>query len=432
MNLTSGKQAKRVRIYVNESDHIGAFPVPLRIVEFLRRHNAVGATVFRGGVGFGSSGRIHTVNIVDLAADLPVIIEWVDVEERVEQLLPELLTMVTPGLVTVEDTFIALCMYQPIRDVSSELPVAAVMVRDPIVVGPDSSARQIVDRMREHGLRGIPVVEEAIPIGIITGSDLIARAGLGVRMSLLPGLDPHEVGHTLDRLHRVVARDIMTAPVVVVPEGLPLSQAASIMVTHKLKRLPVVDERGALIGIVSRVDLLRTVTDCPERDRASEPDRASNGHVRLEKVMRRDVPTVFPDTPIAQVVQAVVSTRLNRALVVDAQRRVVGIITGVELLQRVTPALRPSALAALMHRLPFLHLSSDEVESERHARARTAQDLMTTNFVTAKPDTHLQEVITTMVQGSHKLVAVVDNDDQLLGVVDRADVLRGMLSLHRT
>jgi len=143
---------------------------------------------------------------------------------------------------------------------------------------------------------------------------------------------------------RLSARDIMTAPVVVVPESLPLSQAASIMVTHKLKRLPVVDERGAIVGIVSRVDILRTITDTPQPTRASEHDIKSNGHVRLEKLMRRDVPTVFPDTLIAQVVQAVVSTRLNRALVVDAERRVVGLITGLELLQRVTPALRPSAL----------------------------------------------------------------------------------------
>ena len=168
--------------------------------------------------------------------------------------------------------------------------------------------------------------------------------------------------------------------------------------------------------------------DALERTRGSERDIKSNGHVTLEKFMRRDVPTVFPDTSIAQVVQAVVSTRLNRALVVDAQRHVVGLITGLELLQRVTPALRPSALAALMHRLPFLHPSSEEVESERHARARTAKDLMTTNFVTAKPDTHLQEVIATMVQGTHKLVAVVDNDARLLGAIDRADVLRGLLS----
>ena len=241
MNLTSGKQAKRVRFYLNESDQIGSLPLATRIIEVLRRHNAAGATVLRGAVGFGSSGRIHTVNFVDLAADLPVIVEWIDIAERVDKLLPELLSMVTPGLVTVEDTYVALCTAQPIRDVSNELPVGAVMIRDPAFVGPDTTARQIVDRMRERRLRGMPVVEDGIPIGIVTGSDLIERAGLGVRMSLLPGLEPHEVGHTLDRLHHVVARDVMTAPAIVIPESLPLSRAASTMVTHKLKRLPVVD-----------------------------------------------------------------------------------------------------------------------------------------------------------------------------------------------
>jgi CBS domain-containing protein len=429
MHLISGQQAKRVRIYINESDQTGMFPSPMRIVEFLRKHNAAGATVLRGGAGFGGSGRIHTVNIVDLATDLPVIIEWVDSVERVEHLLPELLSMVTPGLVTVEDLVVTLCASHPVRDVSSELSVAGVMTRNPTYVAPDTNAREIVDRMREGRLRGIPVVDNSIPIGMITSSDLVARAGLGVSMSLLPGLDSAEMRHTLDRLHGVVARDIMTAKVVVVQGSLPLSQAATLMVTHRLKRLPVVDERGLLTGIVSRIDLLRTVTDCPECDQAPKPESWSSGHVRLEKIMRRDVPTVFPNTPIAQVVQAVVSTRLNRALVVDTNKRVVGIVSAVELLQRVTPALRPSTLAALMHRLPFLHQSLEDAESERHARAHDARDLMTADFVTARPHTDLQEVIDRMVQGGHKLVAVVDDKEQLMGVVDRADVLRGMLSL---
>ena len=55
---------------------------------------------------------------------------------------------------------------------------------------------------------------------------------------------------------------------------------------------------------------------------------------------------------------------------------------------------------------------------------------MTAKFMTAKPDTPLQDIIATMVRGTHKLVAVVDNEERLIGVVDRADVLRGMLSLQ--
>jgi CBS domain-containing protein len=52
---------------------------------------------------------------------------------------------------------------------------------------------------------------------------------------------------------------------------------------------------------------------------------------------------------------------------------------------------------------------------------------MTQDFVTANADSPLHEVVSTMVSGSHKVVAVVDNEKHLIGVVDRADVLRGLL-----
>jgi CBS domain-containing protein len=365
---------------------------------------------------------------VDLAADLPILLEWIDTAARVEESWQELLSFVTPGLVTVEDTTIALRPYQPVRDVPSELSVATIMTRDPICVTRDTTVREVVVQMREHGLRGIPVVDRAIPVGMITSSDLVTRANLGVSMSLLPGLHPTEVGHALDRLEGLLARDVMTAPAIVVRSGLALTRVASIMVTQKLKRLPVVDDRGLLIGIVSRVDLLRTVTDWPEQELPKVANILTSGSFRVEGVMRREVPTVFSNASVTEVVQAVVSTRLNRALVVDTDRRVIGIVTAVELLERVTPGLRSTTLAALIHRLPFLHPSAAAAEAERHASARTSQDLMTTDFVTAQPDTPLKEAIQKMVQGRHKLVAVVDERGQLMGVVDRADVLRGMLA----
>jgi CBS-domain-containing membrane protein/PII-like signaling protein len=431
MSLMAGGRAKRVRFYLNETDLTDGMPTPVWMVEQLRKHDAAGATLVRGGMGFGSSGRMHTLHIVDLAVDLPVIVEWIDEPARIDELLPEILAKVTPGLVTVEETFVALCAAQPVRDVPSDVAVAMVMARDPVCVDPATSVRDVVEIMRSRDLGGIPVVEDGIPLGIITGSDLITRAGLKARLSLLPGLDPAEVVRTLEHLPGVVARDIMTAPVVTISQSLALSQAATLMVTQKLKRLPVLDQQGKLVGIVSRVDLLGTVAHGPEASRASEPDLSTNGHTRLDKIMRRDAPTVFAHSSISEVIQAVVSTRLNRALVVDAHRRVVGLITAVELLQRVTPALRPSALSSLMHRLPFLHPTADQAESERHASARTARDLMTTEFVTAQPDTPLQSVISAMVRGTHKLVAVVDDQERLIGVVDRADVLRGLIKLYR-
>ena len=125
--------------------------------------------------------------------------------------------------------------------------------------------------------------------------------------------------------------------------------------------------------------------------------------------------------------QAVVATRLNRALVVDADHRVVGLVTDAELLERITPSLRPSALRALMSRLPFAHADPDEAATERHARARTAADLMIREVAIARDDALVSDAISLMLKGNHKLLAVTDATGRLVGMVDRADLLHGLI-----
>lgn len=61
-----------------------------------------GATVLRGMEGFGANSRIHTTNVLRLSEDLPIVVEVVDREERIDRLLAELDHMVTEGLVTLE------------------------------------------------------------------------------------------------------------------------------------------------------------------------------------------------------------------------------------------------------------------------------------------------------------------------------------------
>jgi PII-like signaling protein len=92
-----------VRIFLGESDKWHHTPLPRALLERLRREGFAGATVIHGVGGFGASSVIHTANLVELSADLPVLIEVVDDEAHVEQLLPILDEMVTGGaLVTVE------------------------------------------------------------------------------------------------------------------------------------------------------------------------------------------------------------------------------------------------------------------------------------------------------------------------------------------
>jgi PII-like signaling protein len=97
-------RARRVRIYVTEGTKAGRQSAALAVLQLLRAEGAHGATVFRGAAGFGPAGHIHVSHLVDVAQDLPVVVEWVDVPDVVERLLPQVIGLVQHGLVTVDDT----------------------------------------------------------------------------------------------------------------------------------------------------------------------------------------------------------------------------------------------------------------------------------------------------------------------------------------
>jgi uncharacterized protein len=95
--------AKRLTIYIGESDRFEHKPLYKSIVEALREKGVAGATVLRGIEGFGKTSRIHTAAILRLSEDLPIVIQVIDKEERIESVLPVIQDMVAKGLVTVED-----------------------------------------------------------------------------------------------------------------------------------------------------------------------------------------------------------------------------------------------------------------------------------------------------------------------------------------
>jgi PII-like signaling protein len=98
--------AKKVRIYVGESDQWHGQPLYAAIVRRAREHGLAGATVLRGIEGYGATSRLHTARILRLSEDLPMVIELVDLEERVNAFLPALDEMVTEGLVTIQDVHV--------------------------------------------------------------------------------------------------------------------------------------------------------------------------------------------------------------------------------------------------------------------------------------------------------------------------------------
>ena len=91
-----------LRVFIGESDLWHGKPLYEAIVLKARELHLAGATVFRASLGFGANSRIHSAKILRLSEDLPILIEIVDAEEKIEAFLPEIEAMVQDGLVTLE------------------------------------------------------------------------------------------------------------------------------------------------------------------------------------------------------------------------------------------------------------------------------------------------------------------------------------------
>jgi CBS domain-containing protein/rubredoxin len=115
------------------------------------------------------------------------------------------------------------------------LPITAtdVMTPDPVTFRPEMSVHEAAQILAENRISGAPVVTEGGTIvGIVSEYDLIARTG-------------------------TLVRDVMTHDVVSVPDTAPLDRVRAVLVSRRLKRVPVVNAQGQLVGLISRADMVR-------------------------------------------------------------------------------------------------------------------------------------------------------------------------------
>jgi len=96
-------EGKLLRIFIGETDNHKGKPLYEAIVLKAREMNLAGASVFRGIMGYGATSRIHSIKLLRLSEDLPVMIEIVDIEDNINKILPFLDDTVKEGLITLEN-----------------------------------------------------------------------------------------------------------------------------------------------------------------------------------------------------------------------------------------------------------------------------------------------------------------------------------------
>ena len=178
-----------------------------------------------------------------------------------------------------------------------------VMSRHVVTANPDMTLKEAVQLMVQHGVSGLPVLDETRAlVGIFTEGDLLRRAETNTE-GRPPGWLASILAPGRGAAHYVRTRaqkvgELMTREVVSIQKDAPLAEAAALMETHRVKRLPVV-EQGRLLGIVSRADLLRALLQVQSTSRTSQvPDSELRRRLLGEMAQERWVPRFDVDVSV--------------------------------------------------------------------------------------------------------------------------------------
>lgn len=403
-------KAEVLRIYIGDSDRLDGRLLHEAIVDEARKSGMAGATVLRGMIGFGANSLVHTAKILRLSEDLPVVVEVVDKPDRIAAFLPILENMVGEG--TITRNAVQAIFNCPMR-------VREVMTSEVVTVAPGTPLSELLKLLLDKGIKAVPVVQGRRVVGMVTGGDLLQRAGMDLRVSLhvaLPEDMRVEEVRKLDVAGKT-ARDVMSGPVVTINIRAKVPEAAALMASCKLKRLPVVDDAGELAGIVSRIDILKTIATATAVSDTLHPQLPQGLGLVAGDVMQRDIPAILPDAPLEKALNKLVATPLRRVVVVDQENHVVGIILDGELIRRFSQKEKPGLLRALADLLT-------RGGARAHVFGVTVGEAMRTEVFTVRENTPLTSVLQRMVETGGKRMVVVDDVGRLRGMVDRDTILR--------
>ena len=419
-DLSLHKKAQRLSIYISESDRWRGGALSAAILETLKNNGLAGASMFRGAAGFGAHSRIHSTSIEVLAMDLPVLIEVVDTPDKITLAMDLVYPMVKEGLITLEEVQIVKYTQRFLNPLPSDKLVSEVMTREVVTLAPEMTVQRAWKQMLVNVIKVMPVIDrDRHVLGILTDEDLLERAGVQQRLSVALKLDDENINHDLNSLgdSPLLVKDVMSQPVITLQAVDTLGAATARLVHYGLKRAPVLDEQGSLVGMLARLDILRQVASVPQ---TAALEHLPTGAARvLKEIMRTDIPMVGQDDLLGTIIDKFSQSSSNRLIVVDGRGKAMGLISDSDVVARVQPEKRGNILDAL-RRL-----------RQPPAGKETALDLMSPGPLTARADTTVVEAVKIMLAESRKWLVVVDEQQRPLGLVDRRILLESIAAFLR-
>lgn len=426
---------KAIEIFTSEQARCRNKPVVDAVLHYINGLKiAARCTVTRGIAGCYENGEITTQSLEILSYNLPVRIYIVVPSQEIERVVEGLRPMIEDGIIALHDLQM---VSHRVRNAffPARLKVRDVMTPSPRSIKTHSPLSEAARLLLSSIFTGLPVVDDQQrPVGVITQGDLINRGGMPLRLGLLAESGKNRLDVVLQQLAGRSAREVMSSPVIKITEDQALSEAVGVMLDRRVKRLPVVDKTGRLTGILSRLDIFKTVTrDAPDWNsfRAQNIDVT---HLRsVADIARRDTHTVSPETTIDEVIRIIDQNDIQRVVVVDGQGKLLGLISDRDLLRYFKRD--QEGVWGLLAKVKSKIGQAAGPSGVMQALAATrAADVMNGELVTIKEDRSIEAAIGLMIGKAIKRLPVVDDEGRFRGMISRDSLLRtgyGQVAEHQ-
>lgn len=295
-----------------------------------------------------------------------------------------------------------------------------IMSPEPVRAAPNESLDQLVLRALREGVRTLPVVDASGRlVGIVTDHDL-RRANVPASLHQLKQMTPAERAGLLVPLRDKRVCDVMTQPAASVRDTETLHELLGRILRDQLKRLPVIDASGRLIGMVTRSDVLRELIFADQQpDEDGLSGRLIDWEARVADVIPEPAAVIDERAPLGDVIAQMRAAGQKRVLVAGADARLRGLITPGDLLERAGQAERPALLAALGG------VSGDSLRLPE----LTAADVMTAPLITVEGETTAREALRLLLEHQIKRLPVIDSAGRPVGMVGRDGLMRALIAL---
>lgn len=417
---------KVIEIFTSEEARWRGTSINQAILQYVRDLKiAARCQVIRGTDGCYESGEVATQRLEILSYNMPLHITIVAPALECDRLLPKIEEMVTDGIVAVRNMEVVSHKTRKVL-MHSHIRVRDVMTPSPEKVLRSTPLDDVVRMLLSSIFTGVPVVDaNERPVGIITQGDLVSKAGMPVRLGLLAASNGNNMDTILKSLSVKKAEEIMTSPVIFIEADRPATDAVDMMLRKNVKRLPALDTQGKLVGMLSRLDIFRTIMkEAPDWETFGKQE-IHVGNLRfVSDIMRRDVHTVAPDTSVEDVMQMIDDNDIQRIAVVDQNDRFLGLISDSDILAAFSSDYQDGIWNYFASKLSFTERGRKYREFRGHLQNRTAAEVMNTTIVTIRENALIDEAIQVMTERGFKRLPVLDAAGNFKGMISRDSLLR--------